>query len=266
MLKNGPSAIRSRIRKNLFEKEFSVQVLQFLCLPKNKLIKVFIKSFDLCTFLLESFEKSSPFGMIRLLSVAVLTCWFQVTLTSSFVSESKNPLRQFVQCRLCETVPLEGMIADCSCEYGSVNKAVSAFFLPLLKDLTSRTFFRYFRVDLENPCPFWQENGQCFMEGCSVCACDENEIPKAWLNSSAETVVPISAGSTIPSIDVSSGWISSQTIDTNGYEKENHELGKLIINDLKSDASVSSSRDLYTDFLRDTEDDGKLILLSILIF
>lgn len=44
-----------------------------------------------------------------------------------------------------------------------------------------RTFFRYFKVDLESPCPYWPTVGQCVMEGCSVCTCDEDEIPKPWL-------------------------------------------------------------------------------------
>jgi len=47
--------------------------------------------------------------------------------------------------------------------------------------LLHRTFFRYFKVDLESPCPYWPTVGQCMMEGCSVCTCDEDEIPKPWL-------------------------------------------------------------------------------------
>jgi len=36
-------------------------------------------------------------------------------------------------------------------------------------------------VDLERPCPFWKEEGQCVFEGCAVCTCEEGEIPHAWM-------------------------------------------------------------------------------------
>lgn len=79
-------------------------------------------------------------------------------------------------------VRFEGAISDCSCEFDSVNNAVLSFFNPLLGLLTSSAYFRYFRVDLERPCPFWHEDAQCMMEGCSVCTCDENEVPRAWID------------------------------------------------------------------------------------
>lgn len=103
-----------------------------------------------------------------------------------FLSMSANSsgIMDFLQCRLCETVKLEGRISDCNCEYTAANHAVSHVFGPLLSNLTSSAFFRYFRVDLERPCPFWQEEGSCIMEGCSVCTCDESEegFPRTWLD------------------------------------------------------------------------------------
>ena len=91
-------------------------------------------------------------------------------------------IRNFLQCHLCETVNPAGKITDCACDFYSVNLAVESFFRPLLRNITRSTFFRYFRVDLERPCPFWQEEGQCTMEGCSVCACDEQEVPRNWFD------------------------------------------------------------------------------------
>ena len=82
----------------------------------------------------------------------------------------------------CDTLKLEGDIKDCKCQYEDVNDALPNFYLPLLRHITRSTFFRYFRVDLDRPCPFWHEEGSCMMEGCSVCVCDENEIPHTWLD------------------------------------------------------------------------------------
>ena len=126
--------------------------------------------------------------MVSLLVVLLL--FIKVALPSSGSSVSSNQIRKktlihdFLQCRLCESVRLEGLVSDCKCDFNSVNEAVTSFFVPLLDEIVSTTFFRYFRVDLERPCPFWQEDGQCMMEGCSVCTCDEKEVPRSWLDES----------------------------------------------------------------------------------
>lgn len=43
-----------------------------------------------------------------------------------------------------------------------------------------RTYFRYFKVDLLRPCPFWPDDGECEKEDCAVCECDPNEVPACW--------------------------------------------------------------------------------------
>ncbi|RYG49106.1 hypothetical protein EON67_06965, partial [archaeon] len=40
-----------------------------------------------------------------------------------------------------------------------------------------RTYFRYFKVDLWRQCPFWEEDGVCFIQNCAVCECDQSEVP-----------------------------------------------------------------------------------------
>jgi len=53
----------------------------------------------------------------------------------------------------------------------------------LLNTIASSTFFKYFRVNLVRECPFWVVNYMCQFggeRGCSVCECDENEIPVQW--------------------------------------------------------------------------------------
>ena len=109
------------------------------------------------------------------------------------------------QCNVCQNVDLgnSGNVSDCNCDFTSVNQAVTQFFDPLLQEITKTRFFRYFRVDLERECPFWQEEGSCMMEGCSVCACEEEEVPKNWIAGSGHYF----PGSKKP--EASSGWITS---------------------------------------------------------
>lgn len=159
-----------------------------------------------------------------------------------------NPLFQFMKCRLCNSIQLEGLIADCSCDYGSVDKSIMKFFSPILEKLTNRTFFKYFRVNLEEKCPFWQEDGQCMMESCSVCTCEDNEIPQSWVDGPDPRDYKFDKGK--PINGDSFGWISSST-PAYGF------AGDDVLGRLNMSASAMKT-DPYMKYLRDTEDDGKM--------
>lgn len=101
-------------------------------------------------------------------------------------------------------------IRDCNCDVVAVQKAASQFYVPMLRNITQTPYFRYFRVDLEGVCPFWEEYHQCVLEKCSVETCSENEIPKAWLEEipAAITHETLSAVS-FPLENVSDSFIES---------------------------------------------------------
>lgn len=160
------------------------------------------------------------------------------------------PLFEFMKCRLCNSIQLEGLITDCSCDYGSVDKSITKFFSPILESITNRTFFRYFRVDLEEKCPYWQEDGQCMMESCSVCTCEDSEVPRSWVDGPDYRDYSFDEGK--PTYGDSFGWISSSS-SAYGYSGDGHSdvLGRL-------NMSISATKtDPYLKYLRDTEDDGK---------
>lgn len=52
---------------------------------------------------------------------------------------------------------------------------------PLLAELVAQPFFRYFKVNLYCDCPFWPDDGMCMLRDCSVCECDDGEVPALWL-------------------------------------------------------------------------------------
>lgn len=119
-----------------------------------------------------------------MLIVLVLTLLFSLQI----LPPGTATIREYLQCKFCEAVNPEGNISDCSCDFESVNVAAEHFFEPLLREITQSTFFRYFRVDLERECPFWQEDdGHCTMKGCSVCECDEKEVPRMWIDEQSTT-------------------------------------------------------------------------------
>ena len=141
------------------------------------------------------------------------------TLASFYsVEASSDSLKEFLQCKLCSAQSYTGKVSDCSCDFDSVNLAVAKFFSPLLMELTASRFFRYFRVDLERPCPFWEADAQCMMEGCSVCACDDEEVPETWLkqedtNRNRHPQNEEKETENENEKDAGSGWISDTTND-----------------------------------------------------
>lgn len=131
---------------------------------------------------------------------------------------SNANMYDMVSCYVCENIPLEGKVQDCSCGFSSVNAAVETFFQPILYNITHTTFFKYFQVDMETPCSFWKEDGMCMMEGCSICTCSETEIPQSWLQESAKK-----------DKEAEYGWISPMQngYGNNAVNGEDDALGRM---------------------------------------
>jgi hypothetical protein len=77
--------------------------------------------------------------------------------------------------------PFEFYDSDADCDFASVERVNRQHLLPILSDLVRKPFFRYFKVNLYCDCPFWPDDGMCMLRDCSVCECDNNEVPQSWL-------------------------------------------------------------------------------------
>uniref|UniRef100_A0A1D1ZRV9 Endoplasmic oxidoreductin-1 n=2 Tax=Auxenochlorella protothecoides TaxID=3075 RepID=A0A1D1ZRV9_AUXPR len=75
---------------------------------------------------------------------------------------------------------MSGTVVDCCCSYSAVEQVNRDDIGPILDKLVQSAFFRYFKVDLYCDCPFWPDDGMCAMRDCSVCECEEDEVPKIW--------------------------------------------------------------------------------------
>lgn len=91
---------------------------------------------------------------------------------------NNNPLSK-LRMDLCEFTALEGTVEDCSCSFADVDDATELYFGPLLREVTQRKFFKYFKADLDRQCQFWPEDGMCDRFECAVDqTCDE--LPEVW--------------------------------------------------------------------------------------
>lgn len=60
---------------------------------------------------------------------------------------------------------------------------------PLLDGIRRSTFFRIFKVNLDSECNFWTQNMICNFSTCSICQCNEEEVPLPWKQDSVSDTV-----------------------------------------------------------------------------
>ncbi|XP_068640031.1 endoplasmic reticulum oxidoreductin-1-like isoform X2 [Aristolochia californica] len=72
------------------------------------------------------------------------------------------------------------IVVDCRCEYKTVDSLDKEVLHPILQELVTTTFFRYFKVKLWCDCKFWPDDGMCNLRDCSVCECPESEFPEPF--------------------------------------------------------------------------------------
>ncbi|XP_040611539.1 ERO1-like protein beta isoform X3 [Mesocricetus auratus] len=70
-----------------------------------------------------------------------------------------------------------GVLDDCLCDVDSIDNFNNYKIFPKLKKLQERDYFRYYKVNLKRPCPFWAEDGHCSIKDCHVEPCPESKIP-----------------------------------------------------------------------------------------
>nr|CAG4636867.1 EOG090X03A4 [Ceriodaphnia reticulata] len=84
---------------------------------------------------------------------------------------------------LKELMELKGNVDECECSVDFVDKFNNYRIYPRLKSLLPKNYFRFFKVNLKKPCPFWPDDGGCASTACAVESCTEASIPKELLQS-----------------------------------------------------------------------------------
>uniref|UniRef100_A0A7N8WWT6 Endoplasmic reticulum oxidoreductase 1 beta n=1 Tax=Mastacembelus armatus TaxID=205130 RepID=A0A7N8WWT6_9TELE len=87
----------------------------------------------------------------------------------------------------CFLLQLTGVLDDCFCDVESIDVFNNLKIYPRVRKLTERAYFRYYRVNLKRPCPFWPDDGHCAIKDCHVEPCPEvRGQPHSHLNKSKE--------------------------------------------------------------------------------
>ncbi|XP_015594995.1 ero1-like protein [Cephus cinctus] len=72
---------------------------------------------------------------------------------------------------------LKGSIDDCSCNVDTVDYFNNMKIYPRLQSLLIKDYFRFYKVNLKQECPFWADDSKCAIRYCHVQHCDEEDIP-----------------------------------------------------------------------------------------
>ncbi|XP_072424820.1 ERO1-like protein alpha [Chiloscyllium punctatum] len=72
---------------------------------------------------------------------------------------------------------LTGYLDDCTCDIETIQDFNNKKLFPKIQELLESDYFRYYKVNLKKPCPFWSDSSHCGLRDCAVQPCEPNEIP-----------------------------------------------------------------------------------------
>ncbi|KAF3831149.1 hypothetical protein GH733_002387, partial [Mirounga leonina] len=74
-------------------------------------------------------------------------------------------------------VMVSGYLDDCTCDVETIDRFNNYRLFPRLQKLLESDYFRYYKVNLKRPCPFWNDISQCGRRDCAVRPCQSDEVP-----------------------------------------------------------------------------------------
>ncbi|KAM4593174.1 ERO1-like protein alpha [Odontesthes bonariensis] len=77
-----------------------------------------------------------------------------------------------------------GSLDDCTCDVETIDGFNNDRLFPKLQTLLESDYFRFYKVNLNKPCPFWTSNSHCGLRDCAVMPCSPNEVPEGIRSSS----------------------------------------------------------------------------------
>ncbi|XP_022378872.1 ERO1-like protein alpha isoform X1 [Enhydra lutris kenyoni] len=72
---------------------------------------------------------------------------------------------------------VSGYLDDCTCDVETIDRFNNYRLFPRLQKLLESDYFRYYKVNLKRPCPFWNDINQCGRRDCAVKPCQSDEVP-----------------------------------------------------------------------------------------
>ncbi|OBS70176.1 hypothetical protein A6R68_01283, partial [Neotoma lepida] len=75
------------------------------------------------------------------------------------------------------TAHVSGYLDDCTCDVETIDKFSNYRLFPRLQKLLKSNYFKYYKVNLKKPCPFWNDINQYGRRDCAVKPCHSDKVP-----------------------------------------------------------------------------------------
>ncbi|XP_024118843.1 ERO1-like protein alpha isoform X1 [Oryzias melastigma] len=95
-----------------------------------------------------------------------------------FLLQVSDPVRARCFCQVT------GHLDDCACDVETIDDFNNNQLFPKLQTLLESDYFRFYKVNLHKPCPFWTSSSHCGLRDCAVKPCLPSEVPEGIRSSS----------------------------------------------------------------------------------
>ncbi|XP_078090050.1 ERO1-like protein alpha [Mustelus asterias] len=75
------------------------------------------------------------------------------------------------------SLQITGYLDDCTCDVETIQDFNNKKLFPKVQKLLESDYFRYYKVNLKKPCPFWSDISYCGLKDCAVQPCEPDEVP-----------------------------------------------------------------------------------------
>uniref|UniRef100_A0A3B3DVN9 ERO1-like protein alpha n=1 Tax=Oryzias melastigma TaxID=30732 RepID=A0A3B3DVN9_ORYME len=99
-----------------------------------------------------------------------------------FLLQVSDPVRARCFCQVT------GHLDDCACDVETIDDFNNNQLFPKLQTLLESDYFRFYKVNLHKPCPFWTSSSHCGLRDCAVKPCLPSEVPEGIRSSSHNKV------------------------------------------------------------------------------
>uniref|UniRef100_A0A4W4FNG2 ERO1-like protein alpha n=1 Tax=Electrophorus electricus TaxID=8005 RepID=A0A4W4FNG2_ELEEL len=117
-----------------------------------------------------------------------------------------------------------GSLDDCACDVETIDSFNNRKLFPQLQKLLSSDYFRFYKVNLNNPCPFWTDSGHCGLRDCAVKPCTPVSSEVGMLFDACAYFCTWASLSRVVSADSAFALYSDETrlalLDWNRYDDE----------------------------------------------
>ncbi|KAM9410269.1 ERO1-like protein alpha [Pholidichthys leucotaenia] len=76
-----------------------------------------------------------------------------------------------------------GDLDDCTCDVETIDGFNNDRLFPKLQTLLESDYFRFYKANLNKPCPFWTATSECGLRDCAVKPCSDTEVPEGLRSS-----------------------------------------------------------------------------------